>query len=69
MLFMSCVCQAFVSVHCCLAATCWEWAELLVIVCDVSPLYPMIQPNFYIEELIQNTTSRARMDSSKLKMF
>ena len=25
------------------------------------PLYPMIQPNFYIEELIQNTTSRARM--------
>ena len=33
------------------------------------PLYPMIQPNFYIEELIQNTTSRARMDSSKLTMF
>ena len=34
----------------------------------VHPLYPMIQPNFYIEELIQNT-SRARMDSSKLTMF
>ena len=33
------------------------------------PLCPMIQPNFYIEELIQNTTSRARMDSSKLTMF
>ena len=33
------------------------------------PLYPMIQPNFYIEELIQNTTSRARMGSSKLTMF
>ena len=32
------------------------------------PLYPMIQPNFYIEELIQNT-SRARMDSDKLTMF
>ena len=33
------------------------------------PLYPMIQPNFYIEELIQNTTSRARMDLGKLTMF
>ena len=33
------------------------------------PLYPMIQPNFYIEELIQNTTSRARMDWGKLTMF
>ena len=37
--------------------------------CSLHPLYPMIQPNFYIEELIQNTTSRARMDSSKLTMF
>ena len=33
------------------------------------PLYPMIQPNVYIEELIQNTTSRARMDWGKLTMF
>ena len=37
--------------------------------CKDHPLYPMIQPNFYIEELIQNTMSRARMDSSKLTMF
>ena len=32
-------------------------------------LYLMIQPNFYIEELIQNTTSRARMDWGKMTMF
>ena len=33
------------------------------------PLYPMIQPNVYIEELIQNITSRARMNWVKLTMF
>ena len=33
------------------------------------PLYPMIQPNFYIEELIQNTTSRVRMGLGKLTRF
>ena len=30
MLFMSCVCHAFVSVHC------WERAEFLALVCDVN---------------------------------
>ena len=36
MLFMSCVCHAFVSVHCCLVATCWERADPLALVCDVN---------------------------------
>ena len=36
MLFMSCVCHAFASVHCCLMVTCWERADLLALVCDVS---------------------------------
>ena len=35
MLFMSYVCHAFVSVHCCLVVTCWERAYLLALVCDV----------------------------------
>ena len=35
MLFMSCVCHAFESVHCCLVVTCWERADLLALVCDV----------------------------------
>ena len=35
MLFMYCVCHAFVSVHCCLVVTCWERADLLALVCDV----------------------------------
>ena len=35
MLSMSCVCQAFVSIHCCLVVTCWERADLLALVCDV----------------------------------
>ena len=35
MLFMSCVCHAFVSVHCCLVVTCWERSDLLNLVCDV----------------------------------
>ena len=34
-LFMSCVCHAFASVHCCLVATCWEIADLLALVCNV----------------------------------
>ena len=33
--FMSCVCHAFASVHCCLVITCWERADLLDLVCDV----------------------------------
>ena len=35
MLFLSCVCHAFASVHCCLVVTCWERADLLALVCDV----------------------------------
>ena len=34
-LFMSCVCQALVSIHCCPVVTCWERADLLALVCDV----------------------------------
>ena len=34
-LFMSSVCHAFASVHCCLVVTCWERTDLLVLVCDV----------------------------------
>ena len=36
MLFLSCVCHAFVSVHFCLVVTCWEWADLLALVCGVN---------------------------------
>ena len=35
MLFMSCVCHAFMSVHCYLVITCWERADLLALVCVV----------------------------------
>ena len=35
MLFMSRVCHAFASVHCCLVVTCWERADLLALVCGV----------------------------------
>ena len=35
MFFVSCVSHAFVSVHCCLAVTCWERADLLSLVGDV----------------------------------
>ena len=35
MLFMSSVCHAFASVHCCLVVTCWERADLLAFVCGV----------------------------------
>ena len=34
-LFMSCVCHAFTSIHCCLVVTCWERADLSALVCDV----------------------------------
>ena len=33
--FVSCVSRAFASVHCCLVVTCWERADLLVLVGDV----------------------------------
>ena len=35
MLFLYCVCHAFVSAHCCLVVTCWERADLLALVCGV----------------------------------
>ena len=35
MLFVSCDCHAFASVHSCLVVTCWERADLLALVCDV----------------------------------
>ena len=34
-LFVSCVCHAFASVHCCLVVACWERADLVALVCDV----------------------------------
>ena len=39
MLFISCVCHAFASVHGCLVVTCWERADLLALVCDVIMFY------------------------------
>ena len=35
MSFMSRVCHAVASVHCCLLVTCWERADLLALVLDV----------------------------------
>ena len=35
MFFVSCVSHAFASVQCCLVVTCWENADLLVLVGDV----------------------------------
>ena len=35
MLFITCVCHALASVHCCLVVTCWERADLLALVCVV----------------------------------
>ena len=35
MSFLYCVCNAFVSAHCCLVVTCWERADLLAIICRV----------------------------------
>ena len=35
MLFMSCVCHAFTSVHCWVVVTCWERADLLALIRDV----------------------------------
>ena len=39
MSFMSCVCHAFESVHCCLVVTCWEKADLLALVSTVCDVY------------------------------
>ena len=35
MIFMSCVCRALASVHCCLMVTLRERADPLALVCDV----------------------------------
>ena len=35
MLFMSYVCYAFASVHCCLVVSCWESVDNLALICDV----------------------------------
>ena len=34
-MFLSCVCHAFASVHCCLVVTCWERADLMSLVFGV----------------------------------
>ena len=39
MLFMSCVCYAFVSVHCYLVVTCWARADVLALVCDLNCIF------------------------------
>ena len=39
MLYMSCVCPAFASVHCCLVVTCLERADLLALVCAVNCVF------------------------------
>ena len=39
MLFMSCVCHAFTSVHCCLLVTYWEKADLLALTCDFNCVF------------------------------
>ena len=47
MLFKSCVCHAFASVHCCLVVTCSERTDILALVCDVSLFcchFPMCNP-------------------------
>ena len=51
MLFMSFVCHAFASVHCCHVVTCWERAGLLALVCDVKLSFyhfPMWYPRSYV---------------------
>ena len=39
MFFVSCVSHAFMSVHCCLVVTCWERADPLAPVGDVSYIF------------------------------
>ena len=41
--FVSCVCHAFASVHCCLVLTCWEKADLLALVGDVYCIFVTFQ--------------------------
>ena len=51
-LFMSCVCHAFASIHCCLVVTRKERANLLALVCDV-----------YCDSLLSNLVSWDRCGS------
>ena len=46
-LFMSCVCHAFASVHCCLVVTCWERADLMTLVCDVKLCFCHFPMNYH----------------------
>ena len=39
MLFLSCVCHAYASVHCCLVVTCWERADPMALVCNVCEFF------------------------------
>ena len=41
--FVSCASHAFASVHCCLAVTCWERADLLALVGDVYCIFVTFQ--------------------------
>ena len=43
MLFISCVCHVYKSVHCCLVVTCWERADLLALVGDVDCVFVTFQ--------------------------
>ena len=40
--FVSCVCHAFASVHCCLVVTCWVRADLLALVGDVHCIFLLL---------------------------
>ena len=37
--FVSCVCHAFASIHCCLVVTCWKRADRLALVGDVNYIF------------------------------
>ena len=54
-LFMSCVCHAFLSVNCCHMVTCWETADLLALVCDVYLCFchfPMWYPGSGVPDVV-----------------
>ena len=48
MVFMSCVCHALASVHCCLVVTCRERADLLTLVCDVNRVLSLSHVVFWV---------------------
>ena len=45
---MSCVSHAFVSVHCCFVATCWERVDLLALVGDVYCIFVTFPCGMYL---------------------